>query len=200
MENLLLKTREGIVRLKQMKNEIAYYRRGEALPEEVLAKNEGVFTVSIVEDIIGNAIRRARIEGKLDGGVIRLYSALEKMVKIRLLLFYNINNSAVPKGRLPPALADEFIIKYTREGEDFLRLPLFPSTKLLYELGDKEFAGKLLENKDQLLKILDARNSSFLAHGFKTIKRDLFEEVLSLTLSMLNIKEENLYKFPILIL
>ena len=63
-------------------------------------------------DLIANADRRARIEGKYEDAVARLYSALERGAKFRLQRQYAISTEDVKPARLPEALRDEYVQKY----------------------------------------------------------------------------------------
>ena len=62
-------------------------------------------------DLIANADRRARIEGKYEDAVVRLYSALERGAKFHLQRQYAISTEDVKPARQPEALRDEYVQK-----------------------------------------------------------------------------------------
>ncbi|MEN3039026.1 MAG: TIGR02710 family CRISPR-associated CARF protein [Candidatus Kryptonium sp.] len=119
-------------------------------------------------DLLRNAERRIERE-RYDDAVARLYRLLEYIVQIKI----SKHGLYREPGKIDLAkLPDELRGKYQNE-----EIPLVRSAELLKDLND-EMGKELYEGMTQgnLKKILSARNSSILAHGFTPIDKETAEE------------------------
>jgi len=150
----------------------------------------------LIRDLIANAKRRAEVEKKFDDAVARLYRALEKIAENELFKI-GINHSNVKDNQIPQNIRDKFISKYKDERDEKIKLPLYAKYELLKELGNQK--GKEFFSQEKgIKKILDARNSSILAHGDIPIKEEKYKELLSLVLNFGKLQEKDLPIFPYL--
>ena len=151
----------------------------------------------LVIDLVANAKRRAAIEYKFDDAVSRLYSAIEKIAKYRLLVNYGIENSDVDLAKVPAALKEEMSICANPRANGKIQIPLFKSYELLSALDDP--LGRAFRNEEpELYKILSVRNTSLLAHGFMPVGEDTYQKLLNIVLTFLGMEEKNLPTFPVL--
>lgn len=152
-------------------------------------------TSLLVMDLIANAIRRAEIEFKYDDAVTRLYSAVEKLAKHRLLVAYGINNSAVDLAKVPEALHGELeSCVNVREGGK-IQIPLHKSYELLAALGDP-LGTTYMAQVEELRKVLGVRNMSLLAHGFTSVSEETYRKLLTIALDFLGLTVEELPRLP----
>lgn len=152
-------------------------------------------TSLLVMDLIANAIRRAEIEFKYDDAVTRLYSAVEKLAKHRLLVAYGINNSAVDLAKIPEALHGELeSCANAREGGK-IQIPLHKSYELLADLGDP-LGTTYMAQAEELRKVLGVRNMSLLAHGFTPVSEETYRKLLAIALDFLGLTVEELPRLP----
>ena len=151
-----------------------------------------------LRDLLANAMRRYEA-GHYDDAVARLYSAIEKSAKIRLMTAYGLNNSRLLPEELPESLPCELRRDLlAQRGEDgVMRIGLQKSFQLLAALGDP-LGRRYTEHEASLLKTLEARNSSLLAHGYTPVGEKACNALLAATQDMLDIKKEDLPRFPVL--
>jgi len=151
---------------------------------------------AILCDLVANAIRRGEVEHKYDDAVSRLYSAIEKMAKVKLKIVYGIDNSDVDVSKLPETLREEVVFTSQNELEGgIIQLPLHKSYKLLAALGDA--LGIAYNNSsDDLIKVLSIRNRSLLAHGYEPVRLETYEKMLAIAVCFLGVKKGNLPAFP----
>lgn len=151
-------------------------------------------------DLLANAKRRADLEDKFDDAMARLYRAMEAMAQFRLESQYGIKTSDVKAKQIPDSLKQDYQRKYTDEKEKRIKLPLYASYLLLKKLGD-ELGKSFFDHYDKELRsILDLRNKSILAHGFNSMKKETFIKMYSVILKFAEITEEQIPKFPYLML
>lgn len=119
-------------------------------------------------DIFANAERRLH-EGKTDDAIVRLYRIIEMIAQERLKKGYDIDVSNVKHNQLPEPLRTEYLARYQNDG--IVKIPQVAAYRLLDALGDP--VGRLFEERrDPMLKISDARNHSWLAHGLNAAKEE----------------------------
>lgn len=149
-------------------------------------------------DLLGNAKRRADLEHKFDDALARLYRALEVLGQLELKEKFEIETSNIKETSIPERIKEEFIIKYKDKNDGKIKIPLYASFKLLDEL-DNDLGKEFIQAYEKEIRpILEQRNSSILAHGFKPIKKETFEKLWEVVLRFSKTKEENLPKFPLL--
>ncbi len=151
-----------------------------------------------VRDIMANAIRRADDGHHYDDAVTRLYSAIEKAAKVRLREGHGLDNGNLDLERLEDtALREELREHCTDSRDGRVKLPLHRSFSLLYALGDP-LGARYDACATELGNLLNIRNDSLLAHGFKPVREDTFTRMLELALGFLDVRREDLPLFPIL--
>jgi CRISPR-associated protein (TIGR02710 family) len=148
-----------------------------------------------VLDLIANADRRARIEGKYEDAVARLYSALERGAKFRLQRQYAISTEDVNPVRLPEALRDEYVQKYSDARDGKLRVPLMAAYRLLDALDDT-LGHAFMARQDEVLQLLSLRNLSPLGHGEAPVGEDGYVRFRGLLMELFGIAETSLPHFP----
>lgn len=128
--------------------------------------------MELVDDQLLNAQRRAA-QGRFDDATARLYRGLELIGQMRLLLAFSIRTGEVELEKLPPELRDEYAQQHSRNGK--VQVALMAGFQLLEELGDP--VGKLFtERKQKILRALEVRNNSILAHGFRPVSKADYDQ------------------------
>jgi CRISPR-associated protein (TIGR02710 family) len=148
----------------------------------------------LIKDIISNAWRRMKLEEKYDDAVARLYSAIERVAKFRLLEHYGIDNSSARGEQIPESIRPSFQNCLDKETGTY-RFGLQKSFELLCALGDeigKEY-GKCFS---KIKKIMDMRNQSILAHGNDPVSRDLCYQMFEFVIKFAGLNEDDLFIFP----
>jgi CRISPR-associated protein (TIGR02710 family) len=165
--------------------------------ENVLAGDAGgkeLGGLPLVEDIVGNALRRAEIDARYDDAVSRLYSAVEKLAKLRLASVHGIDNSSVRPENFQEPLAEK--VRQLGNGQEPpYKLPLSRSYELLTLLSDP-LGGTYAKNCTELDKVLNIRNMSILAHGFAPVRKETYDKLLAITLEFMDMVREDLPTFP----
>lgn len=149
-------------------------------------------------DLISNARRRAELECKYDDAVARLYRAIEAIAQFKLKTTYGIDSSNVKEDLIPVVVREEFISKYRDNKDNKIKLGLYVSYKLLKML-DNPLGKSFFEFYEKEIRgLLDIRNNSILAHGYRPVSQDTYEKLLEVILKFSEIKKEDLPEFPIL--
>jgi CRISPR-associated protein (TIGR02710 family) len=149
-------------------------------------------------DLLANARRRAELEDKFDDALARLYRAIEVLGQVELKRLCGAETSNVPENIIPDILHEEFLQKYLDPNDSKIKTPLFGTFRLLKELGS-DMANRFFEVfESELRSILDMRNQSILAHGFRPVEEKVFWRMWNSIIRFSNVSEENLPKFPLL--
>lgn len=149
-------------------------------------------------DLIANARRRAEFENKYDDAVARLYRAIEAMAQFKLKLTHGIDSSNVNKDLIPIDVREEFVSKYRDNKDNKIKLGLYVSYDLLNRL-DNPLGKSFFEFYEKEIRgLLDIRNSSILAHGYRSVSQDTYEKLLEVILKFSGIRREDLPEFPVL--
>lgn len=158
---------------------------------EALDEGEGE---AYMLDLLANAVRRGE-NGLYDDAVARLYSLVEKTAKIALAR-KGINNSDVTREQLE-MMGEDFIAKYSDKEDGKIQLPLTASFMALGALdGENRIYKSYMANADKLANALQARNKSLLAHGYNPVKKEVYDKLLNIILDFLEIRADNLPRFP----
>ena len=167
---------------------------------EELENNQDQKGLLLFYDLLANAKRRADLEDKFDDAMARLYRAMEAMAQFRLESHYGIKTSDVKTNQIPDSLKEDYKAKYVDDKNGRIKLPLSASYRLLKKLGD-ELGKSFFHHYDKELKaILDVRNKSILAHGFNSVKEETFRRMYTVILNFTGISDEQIPKFPDLII
>ncbi|QLA19342.1 TIGR02710 family CRISPR-associated CARF protein [Desulfolutivibrio sulfoxidireducens] len=143
-------------------------------------------------DLLANATRRAD-SGRHDDAVARLYSAMEKIAKTRLAAAHGIDNSNVDAALVPESQRED--IASCRDADGRIRIGLERSYRLLGALGDP-LGEAYLQRSKELSQLLQRRNQSLLAHGFRPVDATDFQKMMDIALSFLGIESGQLPAFP----
>ena len=208
--------RANIPLLEQIKKEfdaLKSHKAGKANAGEV-----GTNPPLLIQDLVANAVRRAVLEHKYDDAVARLYSAIEKLAKHRLLTAHGIDNSDIDLARVPDVIREHLLSLRNSAPENRshgdhavnsqgdaklasenkapkIQIPLRKSYELLSALNDP--LGQLyLSQEIELDKVLSIRNMSLLAHGFDPIKPETYQKLVDITLIFLGLDIERLPRLP----
>lgn len=161
-------------------------------------RNSMEFNDRLFLDLVSNALRRAELEEKYDDAVVRLYSAVEKYAKARLLE-HGINNARTLISQIPEELVSRFscIPAKTdkKTGERFYEYGFDLSCRMLC-LCDIDFCIKYNHMEDKMKKLMNSRNNSILAHGLAPIKKPTYEEMLQLVFEFSSLNRDALISFP----
>lgn len=147
-------------------------------------------------DLINNASRRIE-EEKYDDAAARLYRTIELIAQARLADMNLIDKKrfrdnmvfAIRLDTLKERLDDETVHKYCdgQKKEDMekntIKLSLYKNYALLYDLEDE--LGVKFNGDKHLQTLLQSRNNSILAHGLRSVEKDvakdLFEKAIEYT-------------------
>lgn len=157
----------------------------------------------LVEDLLLNAQRRAH-QQRYDDAMGRIYRALELLVQIRLQQAYAISTSDVDVAQLPESLRATYAAELDLQSGK-VKLALWKSYTLLSQLPDDPLGQHFTQASNRLQHVLEVRNHSLFAHGFKPITAKDFQTsgaVLknfieaSLTVLTIENKQPPLTQFP----
>ncbi len=177
---------KDIARLEAIKNAMSQFEEKKDTAHDGRA---------LLEDLLANAIRRAEREHKYDDAVSRLYSVVEKAAKIRLKLRHGIDNSAVDREQVPADVRDAILDGQVTDDKGRYRLPLYRSYALLAALGDP-LGEHYRREENNLRKVLDIRNHSLLAHGFRPIREETYRKLLAIALTFCDLEADQVPDFP----
>ncbi len=161
---------------------------------ETLASNNTDSYNLKIYDLYANAERRFK-EGKTDDAILRLYRVTEMIAQERLLKSYDINTSDVDKAKVPDAIKDELLNKYLDPNDSKIKIPQEAAYRLLKELGDP-VGLSFEENIRFFRKIQQARNYSYLAHGFNSSGEKTYESFRESIIKLGVINTEKVHAFP----
>jgi CRISPR-associated protein (TIGR02710 family) len=153
-----------------------------------------------VLDLLSNAKRRAEYEGRYDDAIIRIYRSLEKTAQIELKK-YGLDTSNINPELLPQSIREEISSKYYHERKKKIQTPLYGSFQILKAIEEeknvKGLGSKFFETYKELNNnIIESRNLSVIVHGSNPLDKEKFEKAFNQALKFLDIKEEELPKFP----
>lgn len=149
-------------------------------------------------DLIANARRRAEFENKYDDAVARLYRAVEAMAQFKLKSTHGIDSSNVNENVIPADVREEFISKYRDNKDNKIKLGLYVSYDLLNKFNNPLGKSFFEFYEKEIRGLLDIRNNSILAHGYRPVSQDTYEKLLEVILKLSGIKREDLPEFPVL--
>lgn len=146
------------------------------LDEILLSSDRGKKpSLALALDLYANAERRFA-EGKVDDAILRLYRLVEMLAQQRLREGYGINVSDVRPEQLPDMLRDEYVKKYKNVGNGLIQVPQTPAYQLLKELHDP-LGAAFVSDASRFKDVQQARNNSYLAHGFQSSKEPAYEKL-----------------------
>ncbi len=152
--------------------------------------------LELAHDLYANAGRRI-VEGKIDDAVLRLYRLVEMLAQSALLEGYGIEVANVKPNQLPVTIRETYISTYTNARDNKIKLPQHACYTLLYELGNP-LGLTYEEHANQFRSVQDARNSSYLAHGFNSTKEEIYEKLRDFVHSLGMIDPSNAPRFPVM--
>lgn len=185
---------ESLVRLGAILNDAVLFKSNPSAKD--IKAGRTADGMVIIVDLLANAMRRAEIEFKYDDAVARLYSAIEKMAKVRLKVVYGLDNSNLDLALIPESLHQELCDHYQKENGR-IQIPLGRSYTLLQSLGDP-LGDAYFKYSHELEKILNIRNMSLLAHGFEPVTAETYKKMLDIALAFVVLTEKDLPRFPTL--
>lgn len=145
-------------------------------------------------DLLGNAQRQAQFGQKYEDAVVRLYRAMEVLAQVALSK-KGIRTAAADSSRLPDAIREDFIKKYTSPLDNKIKIGAIGAYQLLKALGDER--GKLFDKQWNGLKsLLEARHNSVLGHGFLSIPRERYQQLFDSILKIAECRIEQIPRFP----
>lgn len=148
-------------------------------------------------DLLSNARRRIDLERKFDDAAARIYRAMEVIAQTELR-DHGIDASNVKEEAIPESLRKEFLARYQEKNDGKIRIPLYASFRLLEGLESKMASRFFRMYEKRIKSLLDVRNSSILAHGFKPIEAPTFENLWGAVLEFSETDEEQIPRFPVL--
>lgn len=149
----------------------------------------------LIKDLIANAVRRGDVEHKYHDAVVRLYSALEKSAKLRLLHSHGIDNSNADLQGLPDVDLRTDLERTCRNPEGKIQIGLFKSFQLLQVLGDP-LGDSFQKQTDNMRKIMDVRNHCILNHGYRAVRKETYQDFKKIVIDFADISEDQLPRFP----
>ena len=141
-------------------------------------RQEGAPGWDLCADLWLNALRRGE-RGRYDDAVARLYRLVEAAAQAWLWTRYELKSGRIPWGRIPQTMRDGVQRRSDSSG-DFALLALNQTVKFLRCLDqDDRFAAAYMSDWADAAGVqgppwLTLRNSSILAHGFKSISEKVW--------------------------
>ncbi|MGD0489855.1 MAG: TIGR02710 family CRISPR-associated CARF protein [Syntrophorhabdales bacterium] len=145
-------------------------------------------------DLYSNAERRIR-EGKIDDAIFRLYRLVEMMAQEALLVRHAIDTSNVEITRLPHAIRQAIVDKYKNPRDGKVKIPQAAAFELLAALNDP-LGCTFAENIHRFLNVQQARNYSYLAHGFGSSKESTYKDLRDFVLGLGTLEGADAPMFP----
>lgn len=142
--------------------------------------------IYFLADLLNNAQRRIA-EKKFDDAVARFYRAVELIAQIKLRA-KGVETSNVNTENLPQELRDKYESLHNDKGK--IQLPLYKGYELLSDFGEE--LGKNFFDDHELRHLLEKRNNSILAHGFKPISEEDCLNLKNKILSMAALLHKNI--------
>lgn len=159
---------------------------------ENLSNNHNKPSIELIHDLFSNAERRFE-QGKYDDAVLRLYRIVEMIAQYILIKEFEIDTSNVNLSLVPEQIREE-LLRYKDENNK-VKIGLHQSYSLLKALNHD--IGHLFEKEfNNFRKIQNARNSSFLAHGFTTPNDATYNSLKDFIIKLNFINLDRLPKFP----
>lgn len=184
----LEKLREAREELGVGFSEPALAERAGALSDRIsihlpfLGKLRGKLSAENVVDMLENARRRIKDQGRYDDGVARLYRTIEMWHQWRLSK-RSISTEKVEWGKVDVKARERFLEEAgTSEPPEALALS---HARLL----DRILSGEVAEDEAVLRDLLQKRNRSILAHGLEPIDRDPALRFLEYVDAMVDVPE-----------
>jgi CRISPR-associated protein (TIGR02710 family) len=153
----------------------------------------GKLSRPMILDLLANAQRRARLEGKYEDAVARCYSAVEKLAKLQLKEAFGIDNAKASPAQIPESLRSEYARFQAEDGT--LKFGFKASFQLLDALGDP-MGRAYMANEKAHGELLGQRNKSILGHGIEPAGKEQFDAFFALALHLSEIDETGLVQFP----
>lgn len=136
---------------------------------------KGFSRYEVLFDLLENAKRKA-IQEKYDDAVGRLYRVTELLAQAYLKFEYKIDTSNVIVSELPEEAKNYYYEKY--KNRETIELPLLESYRLISKLNKSSEISKIFENQEnRIMRGLEVRNYSILAHGFNPVDESRYNEV-----------------------
>lgn len=126
----------------------------------------------VVLDLIKNAERKA-IQKKYDDATGRLYRSTELLAQVRLKMEKHIETVKVPVGIFNEE--DRKRYENSADNNGNVKIGLFESYKLLASFNDPVFTPIFERESKKIMKGLEIRNSSILAHGFIAVDGERYK-------------------------
>jgi len=146
----------------------------------------GDLDYATVEDLVGNALRRAE-QGRYEDAILRLYRAVELLAQLRLRHEFGLNTEDLDLNKLRayplPEDLDQLLDQRKKEGRAWAGL--WDAYRVLAALNDP--VGQLFANeaKDKIRNLLSLRNQLFLEHGMRPVHRKEWEKAKEIALEFL---------------
>lgn len=161
-----------------------------AFLSEIVSKPER--SLAFVLDLMANAKRRAD-EGRYDDAVARLYRATEAFAQAHLAESHNIHSTKkVPLSSIPESLRCK--LSGNPEGEH-VKMGLQDAYALLHALRDDAGTRFFTLKWNEKTSPLSTRNDSILAHGYTSIRNEVFKSLWKGCLTLMDIDEVELINF-----
>jgi hypothetical protein len=108
---------------------------------------------------------------------------------------YGIGTEDVKEAQIPEALREDYRQKYLDPRDGKLKVPLVAAYRLLEAEGDG-LGRAFTMRQEEILELLNLRNSSPLGHGESPVGTDGYERFRSVLIALLAIDESALPRFP----
>jgi CRISPR-associated protein (TIGR02710 family) len=165
------------------------------------ARREEAPSEEMLRDLLANAARRGRVEGKFDDAVARLYRFIEGVVQCRLFEKFKLRTAEIPLDSLPAGPRwDDIRARRLAPGRRSVELGQRDAARLLADRGDEVGLriSNELERGRRLADLVRARNHSLLAHGTVPVRKETFENLLDLCVELTGWGRDTWVRFPVL--
>lgn len=125
-----------------------------------------------LQDFLVETAKRAAHRGRYDDAFSRLYRATEFLAQVVLRFEFDVRTSDVDLAKLPPG-GTAIELTVGRDGKR--KAGLSHSYELLSTLGHP-LGAYYTDTRSRLLHLLENRNESWLAHGFRSISHGLWRQ------------------------
>lgn len=180
-----------VVDLPQLKNNLVvlnHLEKTQSFGEGISLLKDEHLMVHLLVDIYCNGGRRAK-QNRFEDAIVRLYRVIELISQHRLAKV-GIDTNSPDYSVLPTTiLADYKKISKELFNEEKNSLPskiaLIDGHTLLYLLKDKLWDGKSNEDIKKLIKAIETRNHSVIAHGVNLIGQKIYNEFRDMAKEMI---------------
>ncbi len=157
---------------------------------------DGRLSINLIWDIVANSRRRGSSEGKFADAIIRLESAVEKLVNMELLTKFGIDTGNIELETLPDSFRSEYSGKYPKLKNDRNNIHLGIVAGYYLLKSKKNPIGIKFFEQEFLLKYYLHKYENIFANGLEIPTKNDYINLFESVCTLLGLKLEMMPVFP----